>query len=135
MRRKRSDIEMAEPLKYWRAKRGYSQARLSKLSNTSALTIGHLESGKRKARGRTVEKILGALNLTEEEFFGMREGGVPGPAVVSAPKPTEAPKAAPVVRDIGGVRLSNLDLELLNRMLNLDFEAKLETLRFLQNLG
>jgi transcriptional regulator with XRE-family HTH domain len=139
MRKTRSNINMVEPLKFWRARRGYSQSRLAKLASTSALTIGQLESGKRKGRGKTLGKILQGFNLTEEEFFSMREGGpqaqMTAPAEMAARdrvRPIEAPKPAPVPKDVGMLRLSNLDLELLNRILNLDFDGKLEALRFLQ---
>jgi transcriptional regulator with XRE-family HTH domain len=140
MRKTRSNINMIEPLKFWRAKRGYSQSKLAKLSETSALTIGQLESGKRKGRGKTLGKILQGFNLTEEEFFAMREGTIPPGATAEAViptvvKPTDAPKPAAAPKEVGSLRLSNLDLELLNRILNLDFEGKLEALRFLQNLS
>ena len=139
MRKIRSNINMIEPLKYWRAKRGYSQSKLAKLSETSALTLGQLESGKRKARSKTLGKILKGLNLTEEEFFAMREGGsqAMAPAEVAVPSamPAEISRPAPAIKDPGTLRLSNLDLELLNRILNLNFEGKVETLRFLQSLN
>ena len=73
MPRQRSNISMAEQLRFWRAKRGFSQSKLAKMAETSALTISQLESGKRKARGKTLEKILQGFNLTREEFFAMRE--------------------------------------------------------------
>jgi len=123
MHKQRSNIEMAEPLRYWRAKKGLSQARLAELANTSALTISQLESGKRKSRGKTLEKILAGFKLTENELAPT------GAKAVESPTPTLAKKEST------SLRLSNLDLELLNRILNLDFEAKLDTLRFLQNLS
>lgn len=141
MRKTRSNIDMIEPLKYWRARRGYSQARLAKLAQTSALTIGQLESGKRKGRGKTLGKILQGLNLTEEEFFAMHESspqpGSSAEAVIAGTASTEIlhPGPAPVGKEVGMLRLSNLDLELLNRILNLDFEGKVEALRFLQGLN
>ncbi|MFH1862628.1 MAG: helix-turn-helix transcriptional regulator [bacterium] len=123
---------MADPLKFWRGARGLSQSKLAKLSETSALTISQLESGKRKARGKTMGKILGALRVSQDEFFQMRETGQPiptEPAVRTIAKPV-----APARVD-QGLHLSNLDLELLNRILNLDFNGKIETLKFLQNLA
>jgi transcriptional regulator with XRE-family HTH domain len=133
---------MIEPLKFWRSKRGYSQAKLAKLASTSALTIGQLESGKRKGRGKTLGKILQGFNLTEAEFFSMREGvsqmtaPADGANGLQALQPAmEIPRPAPVAKEVGMLRLSNLDLELLNRVLNLDFEGKLEALRFLQKMN
>jgi len=140
MPQSRSNIDMIEALKYWRMKRSLSQSKLAQITSTSALTIGQLESGKRKARGHTLNKILQGLNMTEAEFFGMREG-IPGtePAVAAAPMEVEAPtpqKAVAVApREPGALRLSNLDLELLNRILNLDFEGKVEVLKMLQGLA
>lgn len=135
MRRNLNTFNLAEPLKYWRSKKGYSQAKLAEMANTSALTISHLESGKRKCRDNTFEKILSALKLNRDEFLAMREGTAPAaiPLKVAAPQP-EAPTLQPLKREPTSLRLSNLDLELLNRILNLDFDAKLETLRYLQNL-
>ena len=139
MKKPKSNIDMVEPLKFWRGKRGLSQSKLAKLSNTSALTIGQLESGKRKGRGHTLGKILQALNLNDEDFFAMREPGmVPASLSSETPpltaKPAEITKPAPL-REGGTLRLSNLDLELLNRILNLDFHGKVEALKFLQTLS
>ncbi len=135
MHKQRSNIEMAEPLRYWRAKKGLSQARLAELANTSALTISQLESGKRKSRGKTLEKILAGFKLTENEFFSMREGAIASAAAPTGAKAVESPTPTLAKKESTSLRLSNLDLELLNRILNLDFEAKLDTLRFLQNLS
>ncbi len=139
MRKVRSNIDMVEPLKFWRAKRGFTQSKLSKLSGTSALTIGQLESGRRKARGKTLGKILQAFNLNAEDFFAMREGFGPAalPAETAAPllKPLEISRPVSTAKEGQTLRLSNLDLELLNRILNLDFNAKVETLKFLQELA
>lgn len=140
MPRQRSNINMAEQLRFWRAKRGFSQSKLAKLAETSALTISQLESGKRKARGKTLEKILQGFNLSREEFFAMRErttGVVTGETIDASTGLTVGhvePSAGPA-KEGAALKLSNLDLELLNRILNLDFEGKIETLRFLQNLN
>ncbi len=140
MPRQRSTINMAEPLRFWRAKKRLSQLKLAELAETSALTISQLESGKRSARGTTMEKILSGLKLSRDEFFAMREGAVatamlePASAITPLQGTEADSQAAPAVREATSVRLSNLDLELLNRILNLDFEGKLDALRFLQNL-
>jgi transcriptional regulator with XRE-family HTH domain len=143
MARQKSTVDVAEALRYWRGQRGFSQMKLAELGQTSALTISQLESGKRKARGMTLQKILDGLGLTEGEFFSRRERAAavmetPAPMVVrtvEAPRPVQMAVAPAPVKEAGMTsRLSNLDLELLNRILNLDFDAKLETLRFLQNL-
>jgi transcriptional regulator with XRE-family HTH domain len=126
---------MAEALKYWRAKKGFSQTRLAELANTSALTISQLESGKRKGRGKTLEKILNGFKLGREEFFSMRGDAASAAVPVEDTLSGESSKAMSTRREGANLRLSNLDLELLNRILNLDFESKLETLRFLQNLS
>ncbi|MBU0518537.1 helix-turn-helix domain-containing protein [bacterium] len=132
----RSNINMAVPLKYWRTKRGYSQTKLAELSDTSALTISQLESSKRKARGKTLGKILDGLKVTRNEFFAMREATEGGtiPPESSSTALMDAAGAEMPSREATHLRLSNLDLELLNRILNLDFDNKLETLRFLQSI-
>ncbi|RJP77400.1 MAG: XRE family transcriptional regulator [Candidatus Zixiibacteriota bacterium] len=135
MPKTRSNIDMIEPLKFWRNKRGYSQAKLAKMAQTSALTIGQLESGKRKGRGKTLSKILQGLGVSEDEFFNMREADQPAVSQ-ELTQPAGEPAARPSASKEGSqFRLSNLDLELLNRILNLDFNSKLEALRFLQGLS
>lgn len=135
MRKSRSNINMTEALKYWRAKKGYSQSKLAKLAKTSALTISQLESGKRKGRGKTLEKILAGFKLSEEEFFGMRPEAPARMESAAAAKPVDVVQPTMTRKESVSLRLSNLDLELLNRILNLDFDTKLETLRFLQKLS
>ncbi len=140
MPRQRSNINMAEQLRFWRAKRGFSQSKLAKLAETSALTISQLESGKRKARGKTLEKILQGFNLSREEFFAMREkaaGAVTGETIDTSSRLTvgHVEPGSGAGRETAPLKLSNLDLELLNRILNLDFEGKIEILRLLQNLN
>ncbi|TKJ40335.1 hypothetical protein CEE37_08390 [candidate division LCP-89 bacterium B3_LCP] len=135
MYRQRSSIDMAEALKYWRAYKGLSQMKLAELANTSALTISQLESGKRRGRGATLEKILNGLNIGRDEFFSMRKTVAGTQEAVISDQPVEKTETTVVKKESASLRLSNLDLELLNRVLNLDFDAKLETLRYLQNLA
>ncbi len=140
MPRQKSNINMAEPLRFWRSRKGYSQLKLAELAQTSALTISQLEAGKRQARGATMDKIIGGLGLTRDEFFNMRESS----AITAPADPTTSTqvlqgtsiesKLPQTGKEAPNVRLSNLDLELLNRILNLNFDEKLECLRFLQNL-
>lgn len=139
MPKQRSNLDVAEPLKYWRTKRGYSQSWLAKQADTSALTISQLETGKRKARGKTLDKILSGLKTSREEFFSMRElphgaGAIEAAAAAPISGTGFDSKSAGTGREAVSIRLSNLDLELLNRILNLDFEGKLEALKFLQGL-
>ncbi len=138
MLNRRSTMNIVEPLKYWRFRKGYSQSKLAKLAQVSALTIGHLESGKRKVREHTLNKILQGLGLSEAEFFAMREEE-PASALQTAEqtgdKPEQTGRIIPTpARETTQIKLSNLDLELLNRILNLDFDGKVETLKFLQSL-
>jgi len=140
MAKQRSSIDMAEPLKYWRKKRGYSQSKLAELAGTAALTISQLETGKRKARGKTLEKILAGLKVNRGEFFAMREAppssaGTEAEPVKTAASPVAERKESAASRDVSSIRLSNLDLELLNRILNLTFDEKLVALKFLQTLS
>ena len=65
----------------------------------------------------------------------MKEGAIASAAAPAGAKAVESPTPTPGKKESTSLRLSNLDLELLNRILNLDFEAKLDTLRFLQNLS
>lgn len=135
---RRTTMNIVEPLRYWRFRKGYSQSKLAKLARVSALTIGHLESGKRKVREHTFNKILQGLGLSEAEFFAMREGepisSLP-PDDAIGEKPVETGRTIPTLaKETTQIKLSNLDLELLNRILNLDFNGKVETLKFLQSL-
>jgi len=143
-------------LKGWREKLVISQKRLAELAKISLTTLRQLEIGTHKPQGRTLKKIVdimkgiesGALSMEEVKPRRRRRKGsiepvveVPAPApVVAMPKPV-IPQATPTPRPItssapvaapshGSVpaQLSNLDLELINRVLNMNGREKLALL-------
>ena len=121
-------------LKQWRNKMGISQNVLAQKSGVSPVTIGQIESGKRKARHLTRRKLLEGLGISESKLLGSAE--VEAAPVFSIPAPAakvEMVQAAAPRKEVPLV-LSNLDLEIINRTLNLNFENKLNTIKYLKNL-
>ena len=123
-------------LRFWRRKLTFSQNDLAQKSGVSPVTIGQIETGKRKARRQTMQKLLGGLGISDEQFFGVTHEIPPAPVKIpqmeaSAPAAMPAPavdKPVPLV-------LSNLDLEIINRTLNLTFDSKLSLLKYLKALS
>jgi hypothetical protein len=75
--------------------------------------------------------LLEALGITKEQFFAEADKVQ---AEVAAAKAT--PTAPTYIGEKRGrrVRLSNIDLELINQVLNLTFDEKLALLKHLQTL-
>jgi transcriptional regulator with XRE-family HTH domain len=143
----------------WRKKMGISQVKMAKLADVSLATLRHLEIGSQKPRKTTLTKVIAAINKVEsaspEELAPKRRGRKPravaaeeAPAAVTvARRRGRPPKAAPAAEpskpgrqprkpavaaeatEIGPIRLSNLDLELINRILNMTGIEKIELLR------
>ncbi|MBL7190610.1 helix-turn-helix transcriptional regulator [bacterium] len=127
-------------LKFWRKKLGFSQNKLASKSGVSPVTIGQIETGKRKARMSTQQKLVEGLDLTMSQFQGVIKQSVPEPPAIPMEKPIVYEKPAPppppppaTVKEITIV-LSNLDLEIINRTLNLTFDAKLDVLRYINSI-
>lgn len=126
-----------DKLRFWRRKLTFSQNELAQKSGVSPVTIGQIETGKRKARRQTMQKLLDGLGITDEQFYGISQEQ-PAPIQSAAASMTveqpvtglkqTADKNVPVI-------LSNLDLEIINRTLNLTFEGKLSLLKYLKALG
>jgi transcriptional regulator with XRE-family HTH domain len=107
---------------------------LGQKSGVSPVTIGHVETGKRNARRHTLKKLIDGLGITESQFFGPQL-----PLAEEAPGKKEAPgphkeAAEAKVHGIPPVYISNLDLEIINRALNLNFDGKLEAIKYLKSL-
>lgn len=126
-----------DKLRFWRRKLAFSQNDLAQKSGVSPVTIGQIETGKRKARRHTMQRLLDGLGITDDQFFGI-VSHEPAPVVQHAPAPAEAPApvnlAQPSDKNVPVV-LSNLDLEIINRTLNLSFDGKISLLKFLKNLA
>ena len=126
-----------DKLRFWRRKLTFSQNELAQKSSVSPVTIGQIETGKRKARRQTMQKLLDGLGITDEQFFGISHEV---PRVAEPSGVTEAGSGAgqslpaPVDQPVP-VILSNLDLEIINRTLNLTFDGKLSLLKYLKALS
>ncbi len=127
-----------DKLRFWRRKLTFSQNELAQKSAVSPVTIGQIETGKRKARRQTMQKLLDGLGITDEQFYGItQEQPAPvQPAIAAAPAAglSDTGVNKTVVND-APVILSNLDLEIINRTLNLTFDGKLSLLKYLKALG
>ncbi len=97
-------------LKYWRKKHGLSQAKLAKLAKVSLNTICNMEVGKGKPRADTLEKIEQAIKAVEAK--PARKGGRPRNTIETGP-----------------IKLTNVDLELFSRVLNMSEGEKIELLK------
>jgi len=116
----------------------FSQNLLAQKSGVSPVTIGQIETGKRKARKQTMQKLLDGLGITDSQFFGITHQVPPDPIPA-----IETPKESQVItEDMSQPRdknvpviLSNLDLEIMNRVLNLTFDGKISVLKYLKALS
>jgi DNA-binding XRE family transcriptional regulator len=63
------DKSFGPNLKYWRAKRGYSQERLAELAEIHRTEVGLLENGKREPKYGIINKLAGALGIEQGELF------------------------------------------------------------------
>ena len=130
-----------ENLRFWRKRLAFSQNELAKRSGVSPVTIGQIETGKRKARRETINKLVEGLGITENQLMGNIKELNKNPASLvaaieqataeaarptSTPTQSSAPQGVPIV-------LSNLDLEIINRVLNLDFDSKINVLKHLKS--
>ena len=123
---------IGKKLRAWRKSKKMSQKALADMAGISPVTINQLETKDRTPRAQTFGLLLEALGITKEQFFAEADKVQ---AKVAAAKAT--PSAAPTYigeRRGRRVRLSNIDLELLNQVLNLNFDEKLALLKHLQTL-
>ena len=125
-------------LRFWRRKLKFSQNLLAQKSGVSPVTIGQIETGKRKARKQTMQKLMDGLGISEVQFLGVTQEIAQ--EIDTSPSQVEAPAIAESVfnkpRDENvPVILSNLDLEIINRVLNLSFDGKINVLKYLKVLS
>ncbi|NQT34472.1 helix-turn-helix transcriptional regulator [bacterium] len=125
-------VKRKEPmidLKSFRKKHGLSQAKLAKLAKVSLNTICNVEAGKGTPMKGTVKKLEEAFKAVES---------MPGKAVPKA-KLTRMVRVTKAKRkghdkprktiETGPIKLSNIDLELFNRVLNMSEGEKIELLK------
>ena len=122
------DKDFSEKLKLWRSKTGLSQNALAEKSGVSPVTIGQIETGKRNARRQTLLKLIDGLGISEAKFHTSAHTRFDFPT--EEDEKDSSGKAAPG----GTLTLSNLDLEIINRTLNLSFDNKLEVIKYLNSL-
>ncbi len=108
----------ATEVKNWREKLGLSRKRLAEFAKVSMTTLRQLELGKHKPQQRTIKRITEALQK-------VASGKLPVESAAANSKPTEQ-KPAPAE---GPIRLSNLDLELISRILNMTEAQKIDLLK------
>jgi transcriptional regulator with XRE-family HTH domain len=144
------DFNVAE-LQAWREKLVISQKRLAELAKISLTTLRQLEAGSHKPQQRTLKKIFEIMKSIESGDLSMEdvkprrkrrsdaaELATPAPVMSLAPVVPATPPVAThssTVHALSGavaphssIQLSNLDLELINRILNLGGREKLALL-------
>ena len=130
-------------IKTWRERFGLSQKRLSEIAQISLTTLRQLEVGKHKPQKRTTRKLLTTFRTIEANpddiAIQPRKRGRKKGSTVSSKKIDNAFRTSveestsanvkEVVKRSMPIRLTNLDLELINRILNLSGKEKLSLLR------
>jgi len=100
-------------LKSWRQRFGLSQKMLSALSKISLATVGLIEAGRIRPHKKTLEKLADTIVNVES-----------GAEVIKTPK-----RRAVVDHTAGQIRLSNIDIDLINLVLNMSRKKKIELLK------
>ena len=113
-------------LKAWRDRFGISQKRLSELAKISLTTLRHIEIGSHKPQKRTKRKLMSTLRNVETNPPIIRK------RTYRKTEKTEKNVSGTRSRETkqtGPIRLTNLDLELIARILNMTSKEKLNLLR------
>ena len=127
-------------LKSFRKKHGLSQAKLAKLAKVSLNTICNMEAGKGKPRADTLKRIEQAIKAIEAKPAAeVKPAKAKKHKAVPKAKPARKVRVAKAKRKSPGrprkttetspIKLSNVDLELLNRVLNMNEREKIELLK------
>lgn len=130
------DANFGDNLRFWRRRLNFSQNELAKRSGISPVTIGQIETGKRKARRDTIQKLIDGLGITESQLLGISPPAPekPAPVEVVSVKEERKVSAEKTIEKPHSIVLSNLDLEIINRVLNLNFDGKITVLKHLKVL-
>jgi len=123
---------IGKKLRIWRKAKKMSQKALADLAGVSPVTINQLETRDRAPRAQTFTMLLKALGITEAQFFTEIEREK-RKLEVEAPKAAPAPAAPPSERR-RAVVLDNIDLELIRLVLGLNFDEKIEVLKYIRSL-
>jgi transcriptional regulator with XRE-family HTH domain len=125
-----SKFNLAE-LRSWRKKHGLSQSQLAEIAHLGLSTILKLEAGI-KVRDRSRDELLKAIEEVESKESS------PASKMQDAPKPEadvpaakSEPQAIQPPKPLGLGQVSNLDLELINRILKMNPKEKLRVLEIL----
>ncbi len=124
------DDAIIHDLKHWREKFGFSQKKFAEIANISLATLRQIEAGQQKPQQRSLKKIEVAFEkiADDPEFLEMlkmesKDLGEMTQTLRSGPYPKSSGFPD------GPIRLSNIDLELINRILNMSSHDKLELLK------
>ncbi len=140
-------------LKTWRKRFGLSQGKLAELAQLSLNTIMKMESGAKDVQKRTIDRLLQAIKAVEGQFTSapVESPKVAAPVEVApeviapvavtpvvASQVATAPVAkhvesAPAVRHAVPLQLTNLDLELINRVILMNTKQKLRMLELMMD--
>lgn len=118
-----ADFKLSE-LKSWRQRFGLTQKELADVAGLSLMTIGQWEAGKTPGRSDTLAKLTRAMASVEKR-------GRSAESVVEPSPDTELTLDSSLSQGSqeAQLKLNNLDLELINRLLKMSPRAKLEILK------
>jgi len=121
-------------LKSWRKKLGLSQQKLAQMARISLGTLRQIEEGSTKPHSKTLDKLSISVKELTKKFQGTEKlGKATTPAKRTAkgrPKRSAAEKSITNHQvESGPILLTNLDLELINRILRMSGQEKLTLLQ------
>ncbi len=130
------DLSKWTDLREWRKKIGMSQQKLAKTAKISLGTIRQIEAGSTKPHRKTLKKLTSTVKKMASELPKFEK---PDTAKVEAPEKKAAKKqlkkaaaaevtAKPPTKS-EPILLTNLDLELINRILRMTGQEKLSLLQ------
>lgn len=126
-----TDFNLAD-LRVWRKKHKISQEKFAVLADLGINTILKIEAGKHKVQAQTFDKIRAAIREVEA-----KSAGVTATPTVVAPTPKPAPVVEPTIPFVKSgahynpIQLTNIDIELIHRILMMDGREKLKVLESL----
>ena len=133
------DESILKDLKTMRENFNLSQTRLAELANISLTTLRQLETGQQKPQKRTIKKIFETFERisNDPESIKSRNSSKSFPDEDYSSSMSNSKKKSITAKTFHTgsefihhpIRLTNIDLELINRILNMSGQDKLELLR------
>jgi len=124
------DIQPTD-LKSWRKQYHLSQVRFMMLSGLSLRTITRLEAGSHVLRGKALAKLIQAMKDVEASYDSLPVFADSQQPILTKLSPLVLPNTLNTKKQVSAtpVGLTSLDLELINRVLQMSAQEKLKLLK------